>query len=191
MKRREFITLLASAVTIWPQSVGAQHGRKFVRIGVLASLPLPPLLKFSQKLKKLGYVEGETLSFEYRFAEGHDDRYAILAAELVALPVDTIVTWGTPAALAAKAATNTIPVVMGSIGEAVDTGIVSSLARPGGNITGFVGVNVGLEGKRLELLKELIPNLSRVGMLANAANPLCHSRACCCASRQVHRESVV
>ena len=94
-----------------------------------------------------------------------------MAAELVALPVDVIVTWGTPAALAAKAATSTIPIVMGSIGEPVSTGVVSSLARPDGNITGFASVNVELEGKRLELLKELIPNLSRVGILANSANP--------------------
>jgi ABC-type uncharacterized transport system substrate-binding protein len=95
----------------------------------------------------------------------------MLAAELAALPVDIIVTWGTPATLAAKAATNTIPIVMGSIGEAVSTGIVSNLARPGGNITGFASVNIDLESKRLLLLKGLVPSLSRVGMLANAANP--------------------
>jgi putative ABC transport system substrate-binding protein len=174
MKRREFITLLGAAM-LWPLAAGAQqpqHSTKLVRIGVLASFPLTPLRKFSQKLKELGYVEGETLRFEYRFAEGHDDRYSILAAELVALPVDLILTSGTPAALAAKTATSTTPIVMGSIGDAVNTGIVSSLARPGGNITGFSALNVELEGKRLELLKELIPHLSRVGMLANAANPL-------------------
>jgi putative ABC transport system substrate-binding protein len=175
VRRREFITLLGGAAVAWPVAARAQqpqHSTKLVRIGVLASFPLPPLRKFSQKLKELGYVEGETLRFEYRFAEGHDDRYSILAAELVALPVDLILTSGTPAALAAKTATSTIPIVMGSIGDAVNTGIVSSLARPGGNITGFSALNVELEGKRLELLKELIPHLSRVGMLANAANPL-------------------
>jgi putative ABC transport system substrate-binding protein len=132
----------------------------------------PPLRKFAQKLKELGYVEGQALRFEYRFAEGHPERYAIIAAELVALPVDLILTSGTPAALAAKTATSTIPIVMGSVGDAVNSGIVSNLARPGGNITGFSALNVELEGKRLELLKELVPRLSRVGMLANAANPL-------------------
>ena len=175
LRRREFITLLGGAAAAWPLAARGQqpqHSTKPVRIGVLASFPLPPLRKFSQKLKELGYVEGEALRFEYRFAEGHDDRYSILAAELVALPVDLILTSGTPAALAAKTATSTIPIVMGSIGDAVNTGIVSSLARPGGNITGFSALNVELEGKRLELLKELIPHLSRVGMLANAANPL-------------------
>jgi putative ABC transport system substrate-binding protein len=169
MKRRKFIALIGGAAAAWALAARAQQ--KLVRIGVLASYHLPPLRKFAQKLKELGYVEG-TVRFEYRFAEGHDDRYSILAAELVALPVDLILTSGTPAALAAKTATRTIPIVMGSIGDAVNTGIVSSLARPGGNITGFSALNLELEGKRLELLKVLIPQLSRVGMLANAANPL-------------------
>jgi putative tryptophan/tyrosine transport system substrate-binding protein len=174
MKRREFISLIGG-VAAWPLAARAQqpqHTTKLVRIGVLASFRLPPLRKMSQKLKELGYVEGETVRFEYRFAEGHDDRYSILAAELVALPVDLIVTLGTPAALAAKLATRTIPIVMGSVGEAVNTGIVASLARPGGNITGFSALNIELESKRLEVLKELIPHLARVAMIANAANPL-------------------
>jgi putative ABC transport system substrate-binding protein len=174
MKRREFITLLGGAAATWPMVAWAQQPQrnaKLVRIGVLASSLLPPLKKLSQKLKELGYVDGETVRFEYRFAEGHD-RYSILAAELVALPVDLIVTLGTPAALAAKSATRTIPIVMGSVGEAVSTGIVTSLARPGGNITGFSALNIELESKRLEVLKELNPHLTRVAMLANAANPL-------------------
>jgi len=170
MKRRKFIVLIGGAAAAWPLAARAQQ--KLVRIGVLASYHWPPLRKFVQKLKELGYVEGGTVRFEYRFAEGDDDRYSILAAELVALPVDLILTSGTPAALAAKTATSTIPIVMGSIGDAVNTGIVSSLARPGGNITGFSALNLELEGKRLELLKLLIPQLSRVGMLGNAANPL-------------------
>jgi ABC-type uncharacterized transport system substrate-binding protein len=169
VRRREFM-MIVGGVAAWPLATRAQQ--KLVRIGVLASYPLPPLRNFAQKLKELGYVEGETVHFEYRFAEGHDDRYSILAAELVALPVDLILTSGTPAALAAKTATSTIPIVMGSIGDAVSTGLVSSLARPGGNITGFSALNLELEGKRLELLKVLIPQLSRAGMLANAANPL-------------------
>src|ERR1700730_10871927 len=102
MKRRDFITLVGGGVAAWPLGARAQqpqHITKLARIGVLASYPLPPLRKFSQKLKELGYVEGETLRFEYRFSEGHDDRYSILAAELVALPVDLILTSGIPAAL--------------------------------------------------------------------------------------------
>jgi putative tryptophan/tyrosine transport system substrate-binding protein len=133
---------------------------------------LPPLQRLSHKLQELGYVEGQNLRFEYRFAEGHDDRYSVMAAELIAIPVDVIVTWGTPAALAAKLATSTIPIVMGAIGEAVSTGVVSNLARPGGNITGFAALNVELEAKRLEVLKELLPHLSRVGMLVNVGNSL-------------------
>jgi putative ABC transport system substrate-binding protein len=105
-------------------------------------------------------------------AASREERYAAMAAELAALPVDLIVTWGTPAALAAKQATTTIPVVMGSIGDPVSVGIVSSLARPGGNITGFAAQNVDLEGKRVELLKDFLPHLARVGMLVNSANPL-------------------
>ena len=171
MRRREFITLLGGAAA-GPLAARAQQSTTPVRIGVLASLPLPPLQRLSHKLQELGYVEGQNLRFEYRFAEGHDDRYSVMAAELIAIPVDVIVTWGTPAALAAKLATSTIPIVMGAIGEAVSTGVVSNLARPGGNITGFAALNVELEAKRLEVLKELLPHLSRVGMLVNVGNPL-------------------
>ncbi len=175
MRRREFITLLGGAGAAWPLAARAQQPQrttKLARIGVLAAFLHPPLQKMIQKLKGLGYVEGESVRFEFRFAAGNDDRYPALAAELVALPVDLIVTSGTPASLAAKTATSTIPIVMGSVGEAVSTGIVASLARPGGNITGFSAVTPELESKRLEVLKELIPHLSRVGMLANTANPL-------------------
>src|SRR5262249_16274666 len=119
-----------------------------------------------------GYIEGQNLRLVSRFAEGRDDRYPTMAAELAGLPVDLIVTWGTPAALAAKQATTTIPVVMGAIADPVSVGLVSNLARPDGNITGFATQNVDLEGKRLELLKDLLPHLSRVGILANATNPV-------------------
>jgi putative tryptophan/tyrosine transport system substrate-binding protein len=175
MKRREFITLLGGAASAWPLVAGAQSLQRAtapVRVGVLASYFHPPLRRMLQKLKELGYVESETIRFEYRFAEGHDDRYRAMAVHLVTLPVDLIVTSGTPAALAAKSATATIPIVMGSVGEAVSTGLVASVARPGGNITGFSAVTPELESKRLEVLKELIPRLSRVGILANTTNPL-------------------
>ena len=171
MRRREFLGGLGGAVA-WPLSARAQQSTKIAHIGVLANFRLPPFRRLSRKLHELGYIEGQNLRVDYRFTEGRDERYPTMVAELVALPVDLIVTSGTPAALAAKRATHTIPIVMASIGEAVSTGVVSNLARPGGNITGFAAVNVELEVKRLEALKELLPHLSRVGMLANAMNPL-------------------
>jgi putative tryptophan/tyrosine transport system substrate-binding protein len=171
MRRRTFIALLGSAAATWPLAAQAQQLEKTVRIGVLATLPLPPVQRFLRKLQEFGYVEGRNLRLESRFAEGRDDRYPALAAELVALPVDIIVTWGTPAALAAKRATTMTPIVMGAIADPVSLGIVSNLARPEGNITGFASQNVDLEVKRLELLKDLLPRLARVGILGNAANP--------------------
>ena len=170
MNRRAFITLLGGAAAAWPLAARAQQPVRVV--GVLASQPLPPVQRFVRKLREYGYVEGENLRLQLRFAEGHDDRYPDLATELVKLPVEVIVTWGTPAAIAAKQASRTIPIVMGAIGDPVSVGIVPSLARPGGNITGFAAQNVDLEGKRLELLKDLLLNLSRVGVLANTTNPL-------------------
>jgi ABC-type uncharacterized transport system substrate-binding protein len=172
MKRRQFIALIGGAAAAWPLAARAQQGEKMRRIGILASQPLPPLQRFARKLGEYGYIEGRNLQFVSSFVEGRDDRYLAMATELAALPVDVIVTWGTPAALAAKQATKTIPVVMGAVGEPVSVGIVSNLARPDANITGFSTLNLDLEGKRLELLKDLLPHLSRVGMLANATNPL-------------------
>ena len=172
IRRREVITLLGGAAAL-PLAARAQQGVHVV--GILAPQPLPPIERFVRKLREYGYVEGENLRLVRRFSEGHDDRFPALAVELTAVPVGMIVTWGTPAAVAAKQATSSIPVVMGAVGDPVSVGIVSNLARPGGNITGFAGQNVDLEGKRLELLKDLLPQLSRVAMLANAANPLAHA----------------
>jgi putative tryptophan/tyrosine transport system substrate-binding protein len=172
MRRREFITLLGGATAAWPLAARAQQNERVRTIGILASQPLAPIQRFERKLRDYGYVDGQTVRLVSRFAEGHDERYPVMAAELAALPVDLIVTWGTPAALAAKQATSAIPVVMGAIGDPVGVGIVSNLARPDGNITGFAAQNIDLDGKRLELLKDLLPNLSRVGMLANATNPI-------------------
>jgi putative ABC transport system substrate-binding protein len=180
--RREIITLVGGAAVSWPLLARAQQPTKVVRIGVLASSAFPPLQRFAHKLREHGYIEGQNLRFESRFAEGRDDRYPALAAELIAVPVDIIVTWGTVAAIAAKQATSTIPIVMGAIGDPVDVGVVSNLARPGGNITGFANLAAPLEAKRLELLKELLPQLARVGILGNAANP--YSKA---ALENVHR----
>jgi putative ABC transport system substrate-binding protein len=173
IKRREFIGLITGgAAAAWPLAVGAQQNERVRTIGILASQPLPPIQRFARKLRDYGYIEGQNLRLVSRFAEGRDDRYPVMAAELATLPVDLIVTMGTPAALAAKQATKTIPVVMGAIGDPVSVGIVSNLARPDGNVTGFAAQNVDLEGKRLELLKDLLPHLSRVAILANAGNPL-------------------
>src|ERR1700738_2916361 len=174
LRRREFMTLLGGGGAAWSLAARAQQAAKNVRIGVLGTSPLPPLQRFFPKLQEYGYVEGRNLRLEMRFAEGRDDRYPALAAELVALPVDVIVTWGTPAALAAKQATTTIPIVMGSIADPVSVGVVSNLARPEGNITGFSSQNVDLEVKRLELLKDLLPRLGLAGGLCNAAHPLPH-----------------
>jgi putative ABC transport system substrate-binding protein len=176
MKRREFITLLGGAAAapslLWPLTAArAQRPAGMRRIGLLASLPLRPIDSFRKRLQELGYAEGKNLVIEYRFAEGRDDQYPALASELTSLPVDLIVTWGTPAAFAAKRATATIPIVFVA-GDAVNTGLVSNLARPEGNITGFVALNVELEEKRLELLKEMMPSLSRLAVLGNSLNPL-------------------
>src|SRR5262245_60586922 len=170
MRRREFILALCGAAA-WPLAARAQQGERMRTIGILASQPLPPIQRFTRKLRDYGYIEGQNLRLVSRFAEGRDDRYPALAAELAALPVDMIVTWGTPAAIAAKQATGTIPIVMGAIADPVSVGIVSNLARPEGNITGFATQNVELEAKRLELLKDLLPQLARVGILGNVANP--------------------
>jgi putative ABC transport system substrate-binding protein len=172
MKRRHFITLVGGAAVAWPLAVRAQQPTRIRRIGLMAHLRLKPIDSFRKKLEELGYVEGKNLIIGYRFAEGNDERYAAFAAELVAMPVDLIVVWGTPAAFAAKRATQKIPIVLGGVGDVINTGLVSNLARPDGNITGFVALNVELEEKRLEFLKEVVPQLSRVAVLGNSANPL-------------------
>jgi putative tryptophan/tyrosine transport system substrate-binding protein len=169
-RRREFITLIGGAAAAWPLAARAQDPARPARVGLLAASPLPPVQRFFGKLQQYGYVEGRNLRLESRFAEGRDDRYPALAAELVALPVDIIVTWGAPAAIAARRATSTIPIVM-VIADPVSVGIVSNLSRPEGNVTGFASQNVDLEAKRLELLKELIPQCVRVGILGNGSNP--------------------
>src|SRR5262249_17470158 len=171
MRRREFISLIGGGAT-WPFVARAQQPARVRRIGLMGNLPLRPIESFRSRLRELGYVEGQNLIVEYRFAEGREERYDGFAAELVALPVDVIVTWGTPAAFAAKRATTKIPIVLGGVGDVINTGLVSNLARPDANITGFIALNVELEEKRLELLKEVVPSLSRVAVLGNSSNPL-------------------
>src|SRR4051794_18074098 len=172
MRRREFLSVLGGAAAAWPRNAVGQPSVKPKRIGLMANLPLPPVQKFREKLKQLGYVEGQNLIIEFRYGEGRDDRFPAYAAELVAMPVDVLVVWGNPASFAAKRATTTIPILIGAAGDVVNTGLIANLARPEANLTGFIALNVELENKRLELLKEVIPNLSRVAVLANSANPL-------------------
>ena len=172
MKRREFIKGCTALAAAWPTFAAAQQNQPPKRIGLIANLPLSPVQRFRERLQKLGWIEGKNLLIEYRYGEGRDDRFPAFAAELVSMPVDVLVVWGSPAAFAAKRATSTIPILIGSAGDVVNTGLISNLARPDANLTGFIALNVDLEGKRLELLKEAIPRLARVAVLANSANPI-------------------
>ena len=167
MRRRDFLAGMVLAATA--AVAHAQQPGKVVRIGILLAEPSQPLKSMQEELKRLGYIEGKNLQFESRFAAGQDDRYPALAEELVAHGVDVIVTWGSPATLAAMRATATIPIVTAGIGD--PSAIISNLARPGGNLTGFSTLNIELESKRLELLREWLPRLSRLGVLTNATNP--------------------
>src|SRR5207249_10836916 len=163
MKRREFISLIGGA-TAWPLAARAQQAGKIYRIGILEPIPAARnaanLDALRRGLRELGYVEGRNLVIEYRSADGRAERFPDLASELVRLKVDLIVTRGTPAAIAAKNATGTIPVVMATMGA--PGAIVPSFAHPGGNITGVITFSTELTGKRIEIIQELVPNLSRV-----------------------------
>jgi putative tryptophan/tyrosine transport system substrate-binding protein len=178
MTRRDFITLLGSAAAAWPLEARAQQPASTVRrIGFL--LPGGPrttavrgqLEAFRQGLKEYGWFEGQNINIEYRYAEGREDALPRIATELVQLPLDVLVTEGTAASRAAKIATQTIPIVMATSTDPVGIGLVASLNRPGGNITGPSLQTGELSGKRLELLTEIVPGLARVAVLSNALNP--------------------
>jgi len=171
MRRRDFIAFLGGAATTQPFAARAQKSDQMRRIGILAPAPFKTIDSFRERLRELGWSEGQNVEFAYRWAEGDDTRYPALAAELVSLKVDLIFTWSAPAALAAKEATGTIPIVMGAIGTALETGVVPNLAHPGGNITGFSSQNIEIAGKHIGLLKDLVPGIGRVAVLSNAANP--------------------
>jgi putative ABC transport system substrate-binding protein len=173
MDRRTFIGSMAGGLLAAPLAAEAQRAGKVPRIGVLTSTPMTEVLQesFRQGLRDHGYVEGENTFVEWRAAGGRNDLAKALAVELVRLKVDVIVAIFTPAVQAAKDATSTIPIVMAPAGAPVATGFVASLARPGGNITGIAGLDAELQGKRIQLLQELIPGLTRVGLLINAADP--------------------
>ena len=173
MRKSLSLLIMIMAVGAGAAIAEAQQPTKVRKIGYLASASaLGPLEEaFRQGLRELGYVEVKNIAIEYRFAQGKLDRLFDLAAELVRLKVEVIVTPGTLDAFAARRATTTIPIVMAASGDAVATGLVASLARPGGNVTGLTALARELSGKRLELLKEAVPGLSRVAVLWNAANP--------------------
>jgi putative ABC transport system substrate-binding protein len=173
MRRREFVTGLSCAAASWTLSAHAQNVGKIYRIGILEPIPATRnaanLDALRKGLRDLGYVEGQNLAIEYRSADGRAERFPDLASELVRLKVDLIVTRGTPATTAAREATGTIPVVMATMGG--PGAIVASFAGPGGNITGVITFSTELTAKRIEILKELDPSLSRVALLHNMGNP--------------------
>jgi putative ABC transport system substrate-binding protein len=173
MKRREFITLIGS-VTAWPLAARAQQSEKVPRVGFMGNsteaLEANLVGPFREGLRELGYQEGRNIVVVYRWAEGRYERFPALIAELLAAKVDVIVTAGTPAAIAVKQTTTTVPLVMVAVGDPVGTGLVSSLARPAGNLTGLSSIAPDLEGKRLELLRELVPMLAHVGVFYNSTN---------------------
>ncbi len=172
MDRRTFIGVATAGLLVLPLMARAQPAKVY-RIGILEAIPAAQnaanLTALRSGLRGLGYVEGQNLVIEYRSADGRAERFPDLAAELVRLKVDLIVTRGTPAAKAAKDATGTIPVIMATMGD--PRIIVASFARPGGNITGVTTFSTELTAKRIELLKELVPNLARVALLHNMGNP--------------------
>jgi putative ABC transport system substrate-binding protein len=176
MRRREFITLVGGAAVTWPLAARAQQARKVPTVGFLGqSTPLGESERaaaFAQRLRELGWVEGRTIAIEYRWAAGRNERLAEIAAEFVQLKMDVIVAGGTPPVLAAMQATSIIPIVFASAGDPVGTGLVASLARPGGNVTGLSVLAVDLAGKRLDLLREVVSGLGRLAIMGNVANSL-------------------
>jgi ABC-type uncharacterized transport system substrate-binding protein len=185
MRRREFITLIGGAVA-WPLAVRAQQqAQRMWRIGFLgnstAALEANLIEPFREGLRELGYVEDQNVVIVYRWAEGNYARFPELIGELVGMNVDVIVTAGTPSALAVKQSAPSTPLVMIAVGDPVGSGLVESLARPGGNVTGFTSIAPELEGKRLELLREVVPSVATVAILWNPANPYMAS-----SEREVH-----
>jgi len=174
MRRREFITLLGGAVA-WPLAARAQQA-KLPTIGFLG--PTTPsaqaqwVAAFLQRLRELGWIEGRTFAIEYRWAEGRAERFADIATEFARLKVDVIVTYGTPETMAAKQATSIIPIVFAFTGNPVGNGLVASLARPGANVTGLSLQANDTAAKRMELLRELLPSVRRLAILANVGNPV-------------------
>ena len=174
MKRRKFISLLGGAAA-WPLAARAQQAAMPVIGFIVAGTPLSHgqwVAAFVQRLRELGWIEGRTIAIEYRWGEGRNERFAEIAAEFVRRKVDVIVTSATAAVVVAKQATSVIPIVFAAAGDPVGTGLVASLARPGGNITGLSIQQTDVAAKRLELLREIVPGLGRLAILANVGNPV-------------------
>ncbi|MGB6810631.1 MAG: ABC transporter substrate-binding protein [Pseudolabrys sp.] len=174
MRRREFFTFVGSAAT-WPLAAGAQQAAKVPVIGFLgagtASSGNQWSAAFVQRLRELGWIEGQTVAIEYRWADGRSERFAEIAAEFARLKVAVIVTYANTAAAATKRTVTTIPIVFAAAGDPVGTGLVASLARPGANVTGLSLQQTDLASKRLEILRDLLPNLHTLAILANAGSP--------------------
>src|SRR5262249_55405766 len=175
MKRREFIALVGGAAATWPVPVLAQHAKLPV-IGFLGPLTASAQSEwtaaFFQGIHEHGWIEGRTVAIEYRWGDGRGDRLAEIADEFVRLKVSVIVTGGTAAVIAAKQATSIIPIVFATAGDPVGTGLVASLARPNGNVTGLSNQSADLPGKRLELLREVVPALRQLAIMANFNSPI-------------------
>jgi len=173
VRRREFLKLLGGAAAAWP--LGARAQQKIPRVGFMgnstAALEGNLVNSFRDGMRDLGYEEGRNIVIDYLWAEGKYERFPALVAEFIAAKVDVIVTAGTPAALAVKGKTTTVPLVMVAVGDPVGTGLVQNLARPGGNLTGLSSIAPDLEGKRLQLLREVVPTLSHVAVFFNSLNP--------------------
>ena len=174
MKRREFITLLGGAAA-WPLGARAQQSGRLRTIGFLGqstrSAASEWTAAFVQRLRELGWTENRTITIEYRWAEGREERFAEIAAEFARLKVDAIVASGTPAVMASRQATSVTPIVFAPAGDPVASGLVASLARPGGNVTGLATLGADLAGKRVELLREAVSGLGRLAIMGNVGNP--------------------
>jgi len=174
MRRRDFITLIGT-IAGWPLAVRAQQPGKLPTIGFLGqstrSAASDWVAAFVQRLHEVGWLEGRTVAIDYRWAEGREELYAELAEHFVRVKVDVIVTSGTPAVMASKRLTSTIPIVFATAGDPVGNNLVASLARPGGNVTGLSTLGADLAGKRLELLREVAPGLRRLAIMGNVGNP--------------------
>src|ERR1041384_183422 len=173
--RTTILCLLCITIAMVPAAIAEAQQPKVARIGFLGNstpeLEANLIEPFREGLRELGYVEGKNLAIEWRWAEGKYERFPALIAELIASKVDLIVTAGTPASLAVKKATTTIPLVMIAVGDPVGTGLVASLAHPGGNVTGLTSIASDLEGKRLELLREVNPKISHIAVMWNPISP--------------------
>src|SRR5262245_36668658 len=176
IRRRQFITLLGGAAAAWPLAARAQQPGKLPTIGFMGQTTRSAASEwtaaFVQRLRELGWIDGRNVAIEYRWGEGRNERFAEIAAEFVRLKVDVIFTAGTPQVLAAKQATSVIPIVFATAGDPVANHLVASLARPGGNVTGLSVQSNELAGKRLELLREVVPRLRRLAILVNVGNPV-------------------